>query len=212
LDIRKDALRTALGLYKKGGANSVYASKATEEQIGLLLLQRDLEASLGGFFVGSSLSQTIYRCILMRDHKRASKIRNDFKVPDNRYYWLKVKALGELGDFAELEAFAKEKKPPIGYKPFADVCIEHNNLNEAIKYIKKISEADVRARLYIQTKYVFHFSFYIHQPLTILLLRQWKDAFISAKEAKSPNLLVMIRNNCKDPGLVEAIEQILRAT
>jgi hypothetical protein len=71
-----------------------------------------------------------------------------------RYYWLKVKALGELGDWAELETFAKEKKPPIGYKPFADVCIEHGNLNEAIKYIKKISEADVRARLYIQTKCV----------------------------------------------------------
>jgi hypothetical protein len=85
LDMRKESLRSALNLYKKGNS---YAAKATEEQIGLLLLQRDLEATLGGYFVGSSLSQTIYRCILMRDHKRASKIRNDFKVPDNRFVLL----------------------------------------------------------------------------------------------------------------------------
>lgn len=149
---KKEHLRTSLGLYKQQAGS--YAAKATEEQIGLLLTQRDLEISLGGQFVGSSVSSTIYRCILMGDSKRASKIAADFKVPDNRFWWLKVKALAELGDFDELEKFSKEKKPPIGFKPFADVCIDAGNVNEAVKYIKKISQAETRARLFIRIKCV----------------------------------------------------------
>eukprot|EP01122_Echinamoeba_exundans_P014185 TRINITY_DN6375_c0_g1_i2.p1 TRINITY_DN6375_c0_g1~~TRINITY_DN6375_c0_g1_i2.p1 ORF type:complete len:830 (+),score=168.25 TRINITY_DN6375_c0_g1_i2:36-2525(+) len=186
---KRENLRTALTLYKQ---NNSYAAKATEEQIGLLLTQRDLEISLGGQFVGSSVSSTIYRCILMGDSKRASKIASDFKVPDNRFWWLKVKALAELGDFEELEKFSKEKKPPIGFKPFADVCIDAGNVNEAVKYIRKISQAEVRARLFIRIK-------------------NWREAFVAAKDAKNPSLLMTIRNACKDPPLQEQIDDALRS-
>jgi hypothetical protein len=35
-------------------------------------------------------------------------------VSEKRWYWLKVFALATIKDWAALEKFSKEKKPPIG--------------------------------------------------------------------------------------------------
>ena len=51
-----------MNVFKK--CNDPNLAKATEEQIGLLL-QRDLEMTLKAEFVGSSLSHTLYRTILL---------------------------------------------------------------------------------------------------------------------------------------------------
>lgn len=37
-----------------------------------------------------------------------------FKVPEKRWYWLKVFALATTRDWEALEKFSKEKRPPIG--------------------------------------------------------------------------------------------------
>lgn len=36
------------------------------------------------------------------------------QVSEKRWYWLKVFALATIKDWAALEKFSKEKKPPIG--------------------------------------------------------------------------------------------------
>ena len=46
----------------------------------------------------------------------AEQLRKEFKVPDKRFHWLKVRALAESRDWIELEKFAKSKKSPIGYE------------------------------------------------------------------------------------------------
>ncbi|XP_057194949.1 regucalcin-like [Triplophysa rosa] len=65
-----------------------------------------------------------------------------------RFWWLKLKALAEKGDWEELEKFAKSKKSPIGYLPFVEVCIKHHNKHEASKYVSRVTpEQKVKAHL-----------------------------------------------------------------
>jgi hypothetical protein len=69
-------------------------------------------------FAGLSVDQFISRLLIEGFSKRAEKVRNDFKVPDKRWWWVKLKALAGNKDWDGLEAFAKSKKSPIGYEPF----------------------------------------------------------------------------------------------
>lgn len=55
--------------------------QATETEIRLLLLQRELESETGERdFVGGSLSETLFHLIATRNLKRAQKIKSDFKA------------------------------------------------------------------------------------------------------------------------------------
>ena len=47
---------------------------------------------------------------------QANKLKKEFKVPDKRFWWIKVKALAESRNWVELDRFAKSKKSPIGYE------------------------------------------------------------------------------------------------
>lgn len=52
----------------------------------------------------------------MQEIKLAEKLRLEYKVPDRRFWWLRLKALAELGEWGEMEKFSKVKKSPIGYE------------------------------------------------------------------------------------------------
>ncbi|XP_074280336.1 protein VACUOLELESS1 [Silene latifolia] len=126
-----------------------FESKAADEHAKLLRMQHDLEVSTKqAIFVDSSISDTIRTCIVLGNHRAAMKVKTEFKVSEKRWYWLKVFALATIRDWVALEKFSKEKKPPIGYKPFVEACIDANEKNEALKYIPKLIEAGDRAEAY----------------------------------------------------------------
>lgn len=56
----------------------------------------------------------------------------------SRFWWLKIEALAEAGDWHELEKFSKSKKSPIGYDPFVEVCVKYERLTEAEKYLQRV--------------------------------------------------------------------------
>ena len=91
-----------------------FSSKATSDEIRLIHIQRDLEASVEGKFIGLSLGETLFQLIILGQSKRASKLRSDFSVPDKRWWWIKIKAFASVKDWPALEKFSKEKKSPIG--------------------------------------------------------------------------------------------------
>jgi hypothetical protein len=65
-------------------------SQATETEIRLLLVQKELESETGELdFVGGSLTDTLFRLIASRNLKRAQKIKSDFKA---RFLAVKVAA------------------------------------------------------------------------------------------------------------------------
>lgn len=165
----------------------------TKEQIILLLTQKELESQLqmDGKFVDTSVSDTIYNLIVVGHIKKAQKIKSDFKVPDRRYWWLVIKALAQIRDWGNLEKFSKDKSP-IGYAPFAQVCIECNAFKEAEKYIPRVKDAAERVEFYIQIGY-------------------FEEAVETAKQAKNDQLLQYIRSKCNKPEIIHIIDQLLSA-
>ncbi|XP_027064710.1 protein VACUOLELESS1 [Coffea arabica] len=127
----------------------VFESKAAEEHAKLLRMQQELEVTTKQpIFVDSSISDTIRTCIVLGNHRAALKVKTEFKVSEKRWYWLKVFALATIRDWDALEKFSKEKRPPIGYRPFVEACIDADEKGEALKYIPKLSDPRERAEAY----------------------------------------------------------------
>ncbi|KAI3971867.1 hypothetical protein MKW92_052396 [Papaver armeniacum] len=126
-----------------------FESKAAEEHARLLRIQHELEVSTKQtIFVDSSVSDTIRTCIALGNHRAAMKVRSEFKVSEKRWYWLKAFALATKRDWDALEKFSKEKRPPIGYRPFVEACIDADEKSEALKYIPKLTDLTERAESY----------------------------------------------------------------
>ncbi|XP_077252312.1 vacuoleless1 (VCL1) [Tasmannia lanceolata] len=126
-----------------------FESKAADEHAKLLRLQHELEVSTKHpIFVDSSISDTIRTCIVSGNHRAAMKVKTEFRVSEKRWYWLKVLALATIRDWVELEKFSKEKRPPIGYRPFVEACIDCDEKGEALKYIPKLADPRERAEAY----------------------------------------------------------------
>lgn len=146
LEARVSLLQSAMDEFYK--AKNEFAAKATEEEMRLLRFQRKLEEEKSEPLVGFSLHDTITALLSVGLHKHAEQLYKDFRVPDKRFWWLKLKALAEKGNWEELEKFAKSKKSPIGYLPFVEVCIKHHNKQEARKYVSRVTpEQKVKAHL-----------------------------------------------------------------
>lgn len=127
----------------------LFESKAVEEHSKLLRLQHELEVSTKqAIFVDSSISDTIRTCIVLGNHRAAMRVKAEFKVSEKRWYWLKAFALATVRDWDALEKFSKEKRPPGGYKPFVEACIDADEKAEAVKYIPKLTEPRERSEAY----------------------------------------------------------------
>jgi hypothetical protein len=137
LDARLSMLVAAQEAYNK--SRNECATKLTEEQVKLLRYQCRLEQEFSQPFVDKSLHDTMYQLTLNNNHKLVEQMRKEFKVPDRRFWWMKVLAVAENGDWAELERFSKVKKSPIGYEPFFDVCLKKGSRVEALKYLPKVA-------------------------------------------------------------------------
>ncbi|KAL3603671.1 hypothetical protein D5086_004530 [Populus alba] len=126
-----------------------FESKAAEEHAKLLRIQHELEVSTKQpIFVDSSISDTIRTCIALGNHRAAMKVKTEFKVSEKRWYWLKVFALATIRDWDALEKFSKEKRPPNGFRPFVEACIDAAEKGEALKYIPKLADPGERAEAY----------------------------------------------------------------
>ncbi|KAJ0961270.1 hypothetical protein J5N97_000770 [Dioscorea zingiberensis] len=112
-------------------------------------IQHEIEVSTKqAIFMDSSISDTIRTCIVLGNHRAAMKVRTEFKVSEKRWYWLKAFALSTIRDWDALEKFSKEKRPPGGYKPFVEACIDADEKAEALKYIPKLTEPRERSEAY----------------------------------------------------------------
>uniref|UniRef100_A0A671T659 Vacuolar protein sorting-associated protein 16 homolog n=1 Tax=Sinocyclocheilus anshuiensis TaxID=1608454 RepID=A0A671T659_9TELE len=146
LEARIAHLQSAVDEYYK--AKNEFSAKTTEDEMRLLRFQRKLEEEKGEQLVGFSLHDTMTTLLSVGLHKHAEQLYKDFRVPDKRFWWLRLKALAEKEDWEELEKFSKSKKSPIGYLPFVEVCIKHHNKYEARKYVSKVTlEQKVKAHL-----------------------------------------------------------------
>uniref|UniRef100_A0A8C3C4X7 Vacuolar protein sorting-associated protein 16 homolog n=1 Tax=Cairina moschata TaxID=8855 RepID=A0A8C3C4X7_CAIMO len=122
-----------------GPSSQDLVPQATEDQIKLLRLQRHLQEDFDKPYLDLSLHDTVSTLILDGHHKKAEQLYRDFKIPDKRYWWLKINALATRGDWEEMEKFSKSKKSPIGYLPFVEIAVKHHNRYEAKKYAPRVT-------------------------------------------------------------------------
>jgi len=189
-DARLKGYQKAIDCYhtSKDKDDQLYA-KLTEEQVKLEVLQKELEGSLQEPFSGMSISDTIFKLISLNQGKRANSLKSEFKVPDKRFWWIKIKALSILCDWEELMKFSKEKKSPIGYEPFVEVCLEQKNQVEALKYIPKIQDPLARIQFFIQINY-------------------FREAAETAFKEKNVDLLNLVAKKCTNDEVSKLIEQM----
>ncbi|XP_053258095.1 vacuolar protein sorting-associated protein 16 homolog [Podarcis raffonei] len=186
IDGRVASLQNAVDEYYK--AKNEFAAKATEDQIKLLRSQRRLQADFDKPYLDESLHDTVYNLILEGNHKRAEQFYRDFKIPDKRFWWLKISALAEQGDWEELEKFSKSKKSPIGYLPFVEISMKHHNRHEAKKYAPRVApEQRVKAFLLVGD------------------LSQASDAAIERKNEAEMNLILSKCTAAADASVVAKI-------
>jgi len=169
--------------------------KAVGSQISLLHEQGALEqrVQVEDGFVGYSLSKTLYTLILNDMESKASNLKEKYNVPPKRYWWIKIRALADSESWEKLEEFSKQKSP-IGYKPFAEVCIKKKNSEEAIKYIKKIKEPHTRAILFSR-------------------IDEWEAAIDVAESAKGERHMILedLRRKCRVQRYIPVIEDLLNS-
>ncbi|KAJ2747278.1 Vacuolar protein, partial [Coemansia sp. BCRC 34490] len=127
-------------------------ARALDSHIRLLHAQRQLEADMPGeAFAGLPLGATVARCLASGNYSRAARLRSDFRIPDARFYWLKLHALVQRRDWAELARLANagRGKSPIGFRPFVDECVAALQFQEAARYIPRCA-AESHAALYLR--------------------------------------------------------------
>uniref|UniRef100_A0A671YX13 Vacuolar protein sorting-associated protein 16 homolog n=1 Tax=Sparus aurata TaxID=8175 RepID=A0A671YX13_SPAAU len=145
LESRLSLLQSAVDEYNK--AKNEFAAKV-EVSVTPLLFNDLIHIYLHILYICTILYATIEALLALGLHKQAEQLYRDFRVPDKRYWWLKLKSLAEKEEWEDLEKFAKSKKSPIGYLAFVEVCMKSHNKYEAKKYVSKVTpEQKVKAHL-----------------------------------------------------------------
>lgn len=143
---KQDYLRSAQENYTR--ARNEFAARCTDEQRKLLDCQQQIEEKHNVEFVGLSVHDTAHKLIVSGLPKLAESIRKDFRIPDKRFWFLKIDALAMKCDWLEIERFSKSKKSPIGYEPFVHVCMKYNMNFEAKKYLTRVAP-EKRAKVHM---------------------------------------------------------------
>ena len=108
---RQAILVNVQDLFKKAKQEPLAA--LVEDHNKLLKAQAGLEEKLGHNFVGLNLHQTLADLIQYDEMKLAEKLRNDFKLSDRRFAWLKLNTWAKTHKWNELKRYAKQKKLPV---------------------------------------------------------------------------------------------------
>ncbi|EPQ52133.1 vacuolar assembling/sorting protein VPS16 [Gloeophyllum trabeum ATCC 11539] len=167
-----------------------FEAKMMDESVRLLTAQQQLEKDADGKipFFGLSVNETIRTCLLNGMSKKADKIKSDFKVPDKRFWYIKLYALTAMRDFEGLDAFAKSKRSPIGYEAFVRHLVEKGHQKEAAGYVARC-DASKRVDLYVQCG-------------------EWRMAGKECKDRGDKAKLDQLRRTCPNSLIARELEQI----
>ena len=152
-------------------------------------LQQKFETEYNQPFLKLTLHETLKKLISLDKETLAIRLRNEFKVSEIRYWYLKIEAFTDALDFENLEKLARSKKSPVGYEPFVKACIKHQNLLEAKKYILKC-ETNRRAELYFN-------------------MGSYKEAAESAFSTKNVDVLEAIKRKTQNNSFSQELESMI---
>ncbi|XP_026473948.1 vacuolar protein sorting-associated protein 16 homolog [Ctenocephalides felis] len=146
---RDTVLSAAQEAFKK--ARNEIGVTLCDETRKLYKYQRRLEEKFERSFMGLSIHQTAKALLKLQQIKLADNFKSEYKIPDRRYWWLRIESYAENDEWSELEKFSKARKSPVGYEPFIDVCLKYNNIFEAQKYVSRCKD-DLKVKYYVKLK------------------------------------------------------------
>eukprot|EP01064_Diplonema_japonicum_P015432 TRINITY_DN23156_c0_g1_i1.p1 TRINITY_DN23156_c0_g1~~TRINITY_DN23156_c0_g1_i1.p1 ORF type:complete len:869 (+),score=170.34 TRINITY_DN23156_c0_g1_i1:59-2608(+) len=196
------SIKEASDLFSRAGKPYDVEVKILDSQTKLLNLQEDLvrKGKFRGEGGGMSLRNTLRVLLQAGDIKMADSLRKDHGMGDRNYWYIKVTALCETGNYKELEAWGLGKglaklvankiasSSPIGYDYFVTECMRFGHPEEALKYIPKIADYARRAEAYCETN-------------------EFNSAIDTAKEYFDPDVLLAIRYRTNDPAHHKRIDE-----
>ncbi|KAI0278094.1 vacuolar assembling/sorting protein VPS16 [Russula aff. rugulosa BPL654] len=167
-----------------------FEAKMMDEYSRLLAFQQTLEKETTDKieFFGLSVDETIKKCLLNGMSKRADKLKSDFKVPDKRFWYLKLHAFTATRDFEGLEAFSRSKRSPIGYESFVRHLVEKGHAKEAVSYVQRC-DSNKRVDLYVECG-------------------EWVMAGKECKERGDRARLEKLRSSCPNSLIARELDQI----
>ncbi|KAL6850797.1 Vacuolar protein sorting-associated protein 16 [Amphichorda felina] len=115
---------------------------ALKEAMTLLRLQGSLDRDLTDTFTGLSVNDTMFKLIRLGYHGRAKKIQSEFKVPEKVVWWIRLRALVEKRDWAEIEDIGRSRNSPIGWEPFFNLTLQAGNPRVAAVFIPKCTNVE----------------------------------------------------------------------
>ena len=123
-------------LFKKAKDEPMAA--LAEDHYRLLKAQAIIEEKLHKTdVVGQTLHDTLVDLIRDDEMKYADKLRQDFKLSDRRYAWLKLKTWARHHKWDEIKKYGKQKKLPVPMIQVVKLVKEHGGQEEAIKFISE---------------------------------------------------------------------------
>jgi len=167
-----------------------FEAKMVDENAKLFTLQQNLEKDAEGKinFFGLSVNETIRTCLVNGMAKKADNVKDAFKVPDKRFWYIKLHALTSIRDFEGLDAFAKSKRSPIGYEAFVRHLIEKGHPKEAATFVPRC-DSNRRADLYVDCD-------------------DWRAAGKECKERGDKAKMEQLRKNCPNSLIARELEQL----
>ena len=131
----------------------------------------------------------------MREQHRllqdADKLARRFRIPDKRFWHIKVKALADSDQWSNLKTLADSRKSPIGYAPFARAAIRGQQPEIEIKYyLRKVTVPEERYDLLCEAGL-------------------WKEALDVATELKDARRLLNIKSLCNSDAIQLQVDQRL---
>jgi len=168
VDMRKRMFADAKDLYSKVDGKDMseaeqfsmrFGREVTAEEEELLRKQEQLEERsladkwLGGphRFIGLSLVDTLRKLIELGEiatPNGADNLRQALKVPDKRYWRIKILALSDCGNLSELNDLAVHRTSPVGYEYFVEAFLKHKREDLAKPLVAKVKSPEMQASFY----------------------------------------------------------------
>ncbi|KAJ1547872.1 hypothetical protein HK405_004735, partial [Cladochytrium tenue] len=137
LQLRVSKLKETAGLYQEDKERT-FEVKAVEDQIKLLQAQAVLERETGQKFFDLSVSETVYKCLILGHSNRAAKLKSDLKIPDKRFLWLKARSLVELRNWDGLDKFVKTSQKAFPLSAVVETLIKAREFAQAKVYAEQL--------------------------------------------------------------------------
>ncbi|KAJ3415205.1 hypothetical protein HDV05_005345 [Chytridiales sp. JEL 0842] len=145
LNARLAKLKESLKLFQEDKERT-FEVKAIEDQIKLLQAQSAIERDTGHSFFNLTVSQTIYKLLILGHGNRAAKLKSDLKVPEKRYLWIKARVLVEQRNWEGLDKFIKSSTKFVSLAAIVELLIKSNELQQAKVYAETLAKTPAGAQ------------------------------------------------------------------